>query len=88
MLKLLTHYYGTGRAGFYAQVTEGAHAKMVNVLIYNLFLFPFRSLNHLGDNFNRTVWAVHLADSATRALVMVILIMWHNNLSSETIKHL
>ena len=62
---------------------------MIDMLVYLLLLFPgMRIFAPVPNDLNGTIWAGDLTLLATRAPVFVVLVMGHDHLTPETIKHL
>ena len=79
---------GPVRATAHAELAIEAAAQIVLVAGQHLFLLALFVGHRLGHHPDRTVGAVHLTDAAGHALVLVVLVVGHDQLPAETVEHL
>ena len=87
MLEFLTKSNGIRRTVFHAQTAESTHRQMIDVLIDDSHLFPFRGIDPDGDHLDGAVWTVVFTDAATIAPMLVIGVMRHDDLPFEPVVH-
>jgi hypothetical protein len=60
---------------------------MVNVLVNDAFLFPFRGVDPHGEYLDGAVRAVRFTDAASGATVLVVLVVGHDHFAFKTVEH-
>jgi len=88
MLKGLVPVKGFRRARLDAKATERAHRQVINVFVDDPFLLPVGEFDPGRDHFDRSVRAIGFTNPAAGAPVLVVLVVGHDDLSLETVKHL
>ena len=77
------------RAGTHAQLAEKAAAQIVFVTVEYLAGLTRLLVGHLlGDDIDRSVGTVHLADAAGNATMLVLVVVDHDQLAAEAVRNL
>jgi hypothetical protein len=74
--------------GLYAKAAETAHRKMIDVLINDPYFFSIRAIDPYGDDLDRTVGTVGLADPTPGAAMLVVIVMRHDHFTLKPVVHL
>ena len=78
---------GLLRAHFHAELAEHAAAEVVAVFYQYFFLFAGFVRDEFGGDFDGAVRAVHLADAAGDAFVVVVFVVRHYQFTAESVEH-
>ena len=78
---------GLLRAHFHAELAEHTATQIIPVFYQYLFLLAGFIRDKFGRDFDGPVRAVHLADAAGDAFVVIVLVVRHYQFTPETVKH-